>query len=246
MKCLKHIILAGVLIACTTVNALAADQNGGVSLSRTRIVFSSTDHAQSIAIKNHGQRAYLVKSIVSTTPEGQQKAPFLVTPPLFRLEANSQNTLRILGDHTQQLAKDRESVFYLSVIMVPSSPKPDSSDTESMSARVAVGVQQIIKLFYRPAGLSMTPVQAEKALIFTQQGNQVQVNNPTPYYQTFAQLSLDGKPVSVRDSVSMIPPFGQVSYAVKGAVNQAEWSMINDYGSSSSVHLAAVQRGPGK
>lgn len=238
-------VLSGVLMSALVPGAMAAEQDGGISLSRTRVVLTSTDKAQSITIKNHGQRTYLVKSAIAATPGGQEPVPFIVTPPLFRLEANSQNTLRILRQDIQGLAKDRESVFYLSAIMVPSSEKPDISEADSMSARVSVGVQNIIKLFYRPAGLLMTPAQAEKALIFTQHSHQVQVRNPTPYYLTFAHLSLDGVTVNVRDSVSMIPPFAQISYPVSGVVHKAQWSVINDYGGNSQPHQAAVQIGDG-
>ena len=247
MKNIINLMIKSVLVCMLMICAIAqaTEQNGGVSLSRTRVVFLSTDSGQSIAINNHGQRTYLIKSTVTHTPEGQESAPFIVTPPLFRLEANSQNILRILPQNTQGLPNDRESVFYLSTFMVPASQKPDASTAESMSARVSVGLQNIIKLFYRPTELSMTPEQAEKALLFTQLGNQVQVKNPTPYYQTFAQLTLDGTLVNVRDSVSMIAPFSQVSYPVKGVVHQAQWSVINDYGGSSPAYQAVVQKGAG-
>lgn len=243
MNSMVRRLLAYMLLSFLMAEANATEQGGGISLNRTRVVFLSTDTTQSIAINNQGQRTYLVKSIVTTTPEGQEGAPFIVTPPLFRLEANSQNSLRILHQNTQELPTDRESVFYLSTIMVPSSQKPEASNAESMSARVSVGLQNIIKLFYRPTELSMTPEQAEKALIFTQQGKQVLVNNPTPYYQTFAQLTLDGVSVNVRNSISMIPPFSQVSYPIKGTVRQATWSVINDYGGSSQSYQAVVQNG---
>ena len=228
------------------IGPTVANQDSGISLSRTRVIFLSTDNSQSIAIQNHGQRTYLVKSVVNTTPEGQEIAPFMVTPPLFRLEANTQHTLRILRLKEEKLANDKESIFYLSTIVVPSSPKLNESDVTTMSARISVGVENIIKLFYRPSGLSMTIEQAEDKFIFTQVDNQLQVNNPTPYYLTFYHLTLDGTPLNVRNSVSMIPPFSRVSYPVKGEVRQVQWSVINDYGGKSKSYQATVNVGVSK
>lgn len=221
--------------------AFAAD--GGINLSRTRVIFQSTDSAQTLTVQNHGSRPYLVQSAVVGSPQGREVAPFLTTPPLFRLEENSKNTLRILRKDDAALPADRESVFYFTAIAVPAMTEPKEAEDASLAARISVGIQNTIKLFYRPAGLPMTAEEAQGRLTFHLQDGSIEVRNPTPYFLTFSRLAFDGHDVAVRDVVPMIPPFSQASYPVSGQVKQAQWTVINDYGGNSPLFSAAVQNG---
>jgi fimbrial chaperone protein len=236
----RALLMCGLLIAVT--QGVYATE-GGISLGRTRIIFESTDKGQTLTMKNQGARPYLVQSAVVTTPDGRELAPFITTPPLFRLEANSQSAIRILRNGDSPLPIDRESVFYFTAIAVPATGKPKEGEESSMAARLSVGIQNTIKLFYRPVGLTMSAEEAEGGLTFQQRNGNVQVNNPTPYYLTFSHLAFEGANVNVRDGVSMIAPFSQATYPVKGKVRQAQWSVINDYGGSSKLYKSAVQGG---
>lgn len=236
----RALLVSGVMVAMLQ-GAFAAE--GGISLSRTRVIFQSTDNAQTLTLQNHGSRPYLVQSAVVATPQGHEPAPFLTTPPLFRLEALSKNTLRILRKGDVALPTDRESVFYFTAVAVPAMTPPKEKDDSSLAARISVGIQNTIKLFYRPVGLAMAPEEAEGRLTFHLQGGKVQVDNPTPYYLTFSSLAFDGTEINVRDSVSMIAPFSQVSYSVVGHVSKAQWSVINDYGGTSQQYQSAVRSG---
>jgi fimbrial chaperone protein len=236
----RALLVVGVMLA---VSQGVAAAEGGIGLSRTRIVFPSTDNAQTLTLQNHGSRPYLVQSAVVTTPGGHELGPFITTPPLFRLEANSSNTIRILRKGDVALPADRESAFYFTAIAVPAIAQPNEAEDSSLAARISVGIQNTIKLFYRPAGLAMTPEEAQGRLTFHLQGGKVQVHNPTPYYLTFSHLAFDGTEIQVRDSVSMIAPFSQTSYPAKGQVRQAQWTVINDYGGNSPQFKAAVLSG---
>lgn len=224
---------------------LAMAAEGGISLSRTRIIYLSTDNAQTLTLQNQGSRPYLVQSAVVMSAEGHEMAPFITMPPLFRLEANSQNTLRILRKGDAVMPADRESIFYFTAIAIPGTAQPKEADTGSTAARVSVGIQNTIKLFYRPARLAMAAEAAEGRLTFDYQADKVLVTNPTPYYLTLSRLIFDGTEIKVRESVPMIAPFSQASYAVVGPVHQAQWTVINDYGGNSRLYSAQVSNGGG-
>lgn len=232
----RILIVAGLLATCLH-GAMAAE--GGISLSRTRVIFQSTDNAQTLTLQNHGALPYLVQSAVLATPHGREPAPFLTTPPLFRLEGNSKNAIRILRKGDVALPDDRESVFYFSTIAVPSMTQPKEARDASLAARISVGIQNTIKLFYRPAGLAMTPEEAQGRLTFHLQGGKVQVSNPTPYYLTFSRLAFDGAEADVSRE-SMIAPFSQASYTAAGGVRQAQWTVINDFGGNSPLYKSAL------
>ncbi|MFH7093299.1 molecular chaperone, partial [Klebsiella pneumoniae] len=184
----RTLLVSGLLIAAVQ-HVYAAD--GGISLSRTRIIFTSADKAQTLSMKNNGPRPYLVQSAIITAPDSRELAPFISTPPLFRLEADSQSAIRILRRGDAALPADRESVFYFTAIAVPATDKPNQGHDATMSARLSVGIQNTIKLFYRPVGLAMTAEEAGGKLTFQQQNGKIQVNNPTPYYMTFSRLAFD-------------------------------------------------------
>jgi len=238
---LQRTLLAFGLLIMVIPGAQAAE--GGISLGRTRIVFTSIDKAQMLTMRNQSMRPYLVQSAVVMEPNGRGSAPFITTPPLFRLEANSQSAIRILREDDAKLPADRESVFYFTAIAVPATEKPKVEEDTAMAAKISIGIQNTIKLFYRPSGLAMTVEEAEGKLTFQQQQGKVLVNNPTPYYLTFSRLAFNGIDVNVRDNVSMIAPFSQVSYPVAGKAQQAQWSVINDYGGSSKPYQSTVQNG---
>ena len=89
----------------------------------------------------------------------------------------------------------------------------------------------------------MSVATASSQLTFRQQGQQLKVSNPTPYYITLAQLSVDQHPVDVRELGPMIAPFSIHTYPVKSGAAQAEWRVITDYGDMSTAYQGTIQSG---
>lgn len=235
-----------ILLICGGFSVLASATEGGLRLAQTRLVFDAGNVNTKIAIKNSSPQVYLIKADVMNTPDGnvQRPAPpFIVTPPISRLEKESQNTLLIVRNGTAELPTDRESVFYLSLLAIPSTTKVNAPEGEMTSAQVAVGIRNVIKLFYRPKGLPINVETASSQLTFRHQGQQLEVRNPTPYYITLAQLSVNQHPIDVRELGPMIAPFSTQTYPVKGNATHAEWRVITDYGDMSTVYQRTIQSG---
>lgn len=217
---------------------------GGLSLSQTRVIFDGNAKNAKITLNNQSDKVYLINSRVLNSPDdvtnNGQSLPFMVTPPLFRLEKESYNTVLIVPNDTSSLPKDRESVFYLSFLAIPSTKKNEVTDNETTSTQVSFGIRTLIKLFYRPHSFGMSPAEAAEKLQFAQQGQQLKVTNPTPYYITLGNLMVDKSPLNVREEGAMLAPFSSQSYPVVGKVKRASWSVINDYGSLSDIYTAPV------
>lgn len=126
----------------------------GVVIGGTRLVYSGAKKEATIRVKNPDDMPYLVQSWVNADLEGNVKAPFMVTPPLFRLNGGRENTLRVMKT-AQALPEDRESVFWLSVKSVP-------PEAEGTGNHLQIAVRTRIKLFYRPASLSGSLEEAAK------------------------------------------------------------------------------------
>jgi P pilus assembly protein, chaperone PapD len=203
-----------------SASAMAAD-SGGVGLGATRVIYNEGDAQISLSVRNTSKTVpYLIQAWVMT-PDNKKTQDFITTPPLFVLNTASENLLRIMYVGPA-LPKDRESLFYASVRAVPSTTKKEEGSV------LKIATQSVIKLFWRPKGLSISVNQAAEKLRCDWSGQSVTVHNPTPYYITLTGLTLGGKGVKNQ----MVSPLGSFRFDVpKGAVNQTvSYRTINDYG----------------
>ncbi|MGJ5719054.1 fimbrial biogenesis chaperone [Morganella sp. B601] len=250
LRVVRAILPAAVTALTVLLSCQASGADGGLQLSQTRVIFDARAKNAKATISNQSDRVYLVKTGVLATPDPDAAkkdatvpaAPFMVTPPLFRLEPDSQHSVLVVRNGTTELPTDRESVFYLSMLAIPATAKQAEEYNTGVSARVSVGIQTVIKLFYRPAGLSMPAGAAAESLTFRQTGHSLQVGNPSPYFVTLARLSLNGSMLNVRDTEAgaMISPFSVQNYPVTGLAQKVSWTTVNDYGGESAEYHAGV------
>lgn len=74
---------------------------------------------------------------------GAEKAPFIITPPLYRLDKDQQNVERIVL--AGALPQDKESLYWLNIKAIPAASRKDNT--------LQIAVKTRIKLIYRPAAL---------------------------------------------------------------------------------------------
>jgi len=241
----KSLLITAYILFLLPTELQAAE--GGIRLAQTRIIFNANNNNANAVIKNNGQQVYLIKADVMNTPQGNNPAltaaPFLVTPPMFRLEKESQSTALIVRNGSSQLPLNKESVFWLSFLAIPSVSKHGDAPGNMTSAQVSVGIRNVIKLFYRPAGLSPSFERSQGMLTFRRDGNRVTVNNPTPYYLTLATLSFNDRPVALQDVNPMIAPFSNSVFPAENTPSKAQWSVITDYGDMGQTQSATIKIG---
>lgn len=237
------------LIFSMPVCAVSIAADGGLQLSQTRVIFDASVKTVQTIIKNQSNQLYLIKAgVLASTDIGINKVskgavtPFMMTPPLFRLEPDSQSTVLIVRNGTTQLPSDRESVFYLSFLAIPATSDLTEKTEPGISARISVGIQMIIKLFYRPMGLAISAKEASEKLVFQQTGKLLTISNPTPYYITLSRLNFDARNIDLKASEAgtMLPPYSKQNYSVTGIVHNVSWATINDFGGESVIHHTAV------
>ncbi|KOY61156.1 hypothetical protein AM629_15465 [Photorhabdus heterorhabditis] len=218
-----------------TESCLAA----GISLNKTRVIFIQGERAQTLTVINTTPQAWLVQ--VRITEDQEKTTPaFVVTPPLFRLEANSQNSLRILPTFNQpSFPVDRESLGYVQMNTIPATQQVTDEPVREQ-ASMSIGMR--IKFFWRPYGLPMLPEEAYGQLRFQSQPDGIKACNPTPYFLSLDSLMLDGQTLDLNRYPSMIAPQDCVTYAGLVGKKSVSWSMINDYGGASNLFTANVAR----
>ncbi|WP_024560225.1 fimbrial biogenesis chaperone [Franconibacter pulveris 601] len=220
------------LLAITFIT-VSASVNAGVILGGTRVIYDGKAKETSLSIRNPDARPYLIQSWLDENgaageAKKKSKLPFIITPPLFRLEAKNENLLRIIKT-SGELPSDRESVYWLNVKAIPSI-NPTEANT------LQISIKSRIKFFYRPEGLEGKPEDTYRSLQFKRNGDELVVSNPGPFYITFYKLEVGNTVIDTTDK--MVPPKGSEHFRLPktaGNQDQVKWQAITDYGGISQA-----------
>lgn len=225
---------------------VAAPVSAEIVISTTRVIYQEKSGETLVQLRNPGSTPFLVQSWIddgnAQAKPDSIRVPFSLSPAVARIDPKKSQALRILQT-AKGLPADRESLFWLNVLEVPPKPTKQLSAGDNL---MQFSFRSRIKMFYRPAGLSMTPAQAfeklEFSLLKSSSRYQVRVKNPSPYYLTFRDLTLRHSKASPaagtlgKTKDKMVPPFGELLLPMDGVkANQlsglkAFYSLINDYG----------------
>lgn len=218
------IIYAGLLAVITSFSSLSAVA-GGVSLGATRVIYLSDSRQGELTITNtDADNGFLVQSWVDN-PNGSKNKNFVITPPLYVLGPAKENALRIIYTG-HKLPADRESLFWVNVKVIPSID--DALKTENT---MQIAIQNRIKMFYRPVEIGSLPADAAGQLTLSSDQGRLSIRNPTPWYQTLVNLTVDGK---LSDESVMLAPFAAQTLVTKAQHgSRVSYQTINDYGAQS-------------
>lgn len=223
---MRHVYLLSTLLL------VAATAHAGVIINGTRLVYHGDKKESSLGLSNPDNTDYLVQSWVDSGDKNMAKAPFLITPPLFRLDGKEDNVLRVVRTGGN-MPEDRESLFWLNIKAIPSSKNQQGVNT------LQIAINTRIKLLYRPASVKGQPEEAGDKLAWHREGNELIVNNPTPFYMNFQQIMLNGKKVP---NVTWAVPKAETHFALPATIsgNSVSYSIITDYGSVSKTWTVAL------
>ena len=246
---MKNFLLAlgaGLLALCL----FAAGARASVVIGGTRVVFPAQQGEVTVRLTNNADKPSLVEAWIDTgnmnsTPDSVT-TPFLITPPLFRIDAHKDQSLRIIYTQgSKPLPTDRESLFWLNVLEIP--PKPSGPQYAGRNT-LQFAIRSRLKLFYRPANLPGDALKAPDKLGFKidrGQGMALEVHNPTPYYITISKLSLGKGSKAIPGASGMVAPFGDLRLPLKGVARAPAtgtpvvFETIDDFGSG-DVHRGTL------
>ncbi|MDM7011609.1 fimbrial biogenesis chaperone, partial [Klebsiella michiganensis] len=163
---------------------VGAAAHAGVVTGGTRLIYPGGKKESSLSVTNNDATPYLIQSWVESN---KGAAPFLLTPPLFRLEGEQQTRLRVI--YSGGLPENKESMFWMNIKAIPSSQAKAGANT------LQIAIKTRIKLIYRPKSVQGTPEMVTEQLRWTRSGNTLQVMNPTAFYMNFAEVKVGGAEV---------------------------------------------------
>lgn len=224
-----------------------------ISLKGTRVIYSAAQKgAKPLTLFNHDDKPSIVQLWVDEAKhvdavEPAAKVPFIITPPLFRIEGQTEQTVRLIFTGAD-LPQDRETLYWLNFHQIP---------PNNQSANEAVGLQfsiiNKVKLFYRPTAIVGNIKQLPQQLIFTLARNAankpiLRGHNPSGFYVNFAGKSLLLAEQQIPlGSNNIIAPFSSTEWplppGLSASIKQISstqqssivFSLINDQGGSVKV-----------
>ncbi|TCM70940.1 P pilus assembly chaperone PapD [Acinetobacter calcoaceticus] len=203
----------------------------------TRVIYPSDAREITLQLDNTGGTPSLIQAWIDNgdekiTPD-QSTVPFMITPPISRIEPKKSQTLRITAlPNASQFDQKQETVLWLNVIDIP--PKPESvNETAVPENYIQLAVRSRIKFFYRPAALVKDAFEAPEKIQWIKSADKLVIKNPTPYHITVNSiLQKDGsKSLDLLSESLMLKPFSEHSVPFKNNnLNDMSFVNINDYG----------------
>lgn len=227
----KHTSILAMSFFCAFTSASAFA--GGVSLGGTRLIYPAGNSQVSMPVNNSDDKSvFLVQSWVEDE-NGVKTSDFVITPPLFVIQPQKENTLRVMYVGTKALPQDRESVYWLNVKAIPS-----ASPAVKTKNVLQLAILSRIKLFVRPGNLPIKSAEAPQQLRFHRNGTQLTVNNPTPYYLTLVQF----KAGSTRLQNTMVAPKTKLQVALPdNAQGDITYQTVSDFGANSETQKSVME-----
>ncbi|MTD41136.1 fimbria/pilus periplasmic chaperone [Erwinia sp. CPCC 100877] len=204
---------------------------GGVGLGATRLIYPDDARQATLNIRNTDRQSpFLIQSWIDDA-RGNKSSDFVITPPLFVLKPESENTLRVMFT-ASGLPQDRETLYWLTAKAIPHTPTHGKNTLQLASANR-------IKLFYRPSNLPISSEQAWGQLSGSIHGDRITLNNPTPYHITLISLQVQG---GKEIQGVMVPPKQNLTLPghYPGA-RSFSYRVINDFGAWSKTYTATLQ-----
>lgn len=101
-------ILSILLLGCT-IAATCQMAHATVNIGGTRLVYAGAKKEVSLSVRNPDSSPYLIQTVIDNLDSSPQKPPFIITPPLYRLDGGKENLMRVI--QSGNLPQDKESMF---------------------------------------------------------------------------------------------------------------------------------------
>ena len=223
--------------------------SAGLLAASTRLIYQEGSREHSLMLANTNDYPVIVQSWIDDGrgDASRAQAPFVVIPPVFRMEPQAKQGVRIVYNQAP-LAADRESVWWLNLYEIPPTARANAGEN-----RLLMSMNTQLKIFYRPR--SLAPPTAENSIaqlrcLLTTAGTRqaIRCHNPTPYHISFVRLTLAAggqRQQAAQQMDMMLYPFSDKTYPLTsggpahGDKVVAHW--LNDDGAMQQSDIVLVK-----
>ncbi len=202
----------------------------GFEIGATRVIYNHDSPAASFWIKNGHQYPIIAQANILNSDKNS-KAPFIITPPVLRVDGEMQTRLRVIPV-SQTLNKDTEELFWICIKGVPPKEELGESTTAFKKAshfNINIITNSCIKLISRPSKINMTVKDAVQKIDVKVQEERLVIYNKSPMYINISSAKINSKKVEIPNRY--IKPYSNESirFKVKKG-DEMQLSILNDYG----------------
>lgn len=183
----------------------------GISFDFTRIVMTDNDkkgvfyHAYNnnpfpILVQSWGSNLDTDTGSVDETAK-KLKVPFIVLPPLQRVEPGEKFTLN-LRFNGEPVPEKKESVYLLSFKAIPAS-ESNNNNNNKLSMTVVLNIKVFIRSGLPDDGGIVSTLNK---LTASWQPDGIMINNPSPYWLTLSSMMIDNKEIDKKELLKMAVP----------------------------------------
>ncbi|OQP33390.1 fimbrial biogenesis chaperone [Pantoea latae] len=238
-------LIAALLSACLFSSSALA----GITITGTRIIYPAAEKEVTVRLNNRADRPALVQAWIDDGDAHQAldkiDVPFVLLPPVSRVEAHKGQTLRLIYTGHNQAAT-KESVFWLNVLDIPPTDKKLAGKNQLQMA-----LRSRIKIFFRPGSLSEEGAKQAAAGLIWRKGSKsdrLTASNPSPYFVNVSRVTVDslsGRQLTTQRGEMLAPGATQEFTLHGGALTQIKpdihYQYLDDYGAARSVDSQLTQ-----
>jgi len=217
--------------------SFATSSHAAVQAMASRVIYNSENKAATLSLKNNSTKPYIVQTWLEPGEDktASVKFPFIVTPPLIKIEPQKESVLRFIYSGSG-LPTDRESQVWINIQEIP--PKPENENT------LQLAVRSKIKLFYRPQQIEADLPAAVKKLQWYVENGTLKLKNNSPLFITIGDLKLGNNSAPIRNmNQDMVPPYQTIDVLanVSKDVKSIQYTYINDYGGNTETPVVYLK-----
>ncbi|MGG2100927.1 fimbrial biogenesis chaperone [Stenotrophomonas sp. NRRL B-14846] len=206
-----------------------------VSIPGTRVVFPAERAEVVVPVKNRGETPVLVQAWVADgdadQPPEESKAPFVLAPPMIRLDAGRDAFVRVRQVSAAAPSDRREHLYWLNILAIPPRAKSGENNLE-------LAVRSRYKVLFRPAALPPPPVDRMEGVTVSKRndgGNAFLVfTNRTAYHLNLGRVAIVQGDAEIELDNPFAPPFGEAVIALPpttaGSTMEVRFSWLDDEG----------------
>ncbi|WP_272667658.1 MULTISPECIES: fimbrial biogenesis chaperone [unclassified Providencia] len=213
-----------------------------ITFRMLRNTYTEKEKSTSVKLSNKGERSYLVQGSMELLDEKignelitgkKEEIPFIITPPLFKLEPKQSYSWRVMfsGD-SAKLPADRESLYIAKFRLIPATTKPTIAN--GVNSELSVINVVATKIYYRPIAFEKLEIKNEISnLKFKIDGDDLVVTNNSPIYMAFDEVSVNSVPVDSKELYKPLIPKSEQRFKLPKKVspsgNKIEWAVLDEF-----------------
>ncbi|HDC4621235.1 TPA: fimbria/pilus periplasmic chaperone [Enterobacter asburiae] len=212
-----------------------------IALDRTRVIVNESDSNTIVNITNRNKSLpFLAQAWVESQGGEKISSPLAVLPPIQRVEAGDDSTIKIMlaPGSEKALPSDRESLFYFNLKEIP----PKSSKPNSLQ----VALQTRVKLFYRPKSIYLDKYNAAKGewvrmVKLHDSGGSMSIVNDSPYFITISSVMDHNRRALAFNTVMVAPHSEEKTNSMFNTLGaNPVLTYVNDYGGGQNIEYVCT------